>query len=83
MLTIPNNEDIKLDMTLKVPTHAEFVAAIRKHLEKKDEKPSTFGRRVLGDSGAVLRLLDKENPTDPRLSTVNKIADDINAKDVK
>lgn len=65
---------------MNVPTLKQFRAFISKYLEESGEKPSSFGRRVLNDSGAIPRLLDEENPTDPRLSTVNKIADAINEK---
>lgn len=59
---------------MKIPTHTEFVDHIKKHLKKTGEKPSMFGRRVLGDSGAISRLYEG---TDPRLSTVKRIADAI------
>ena len=60
---------------MKIPTNKEFIAFIKKHLTDTGEAQSSFGRRVLGDSGAVPRLF---NGRDPRLSTVKKIADDIN-----
>lgn len=65
---------------MKIPTHEEFVEHVQTHLEKSGEKPSTFGRRVLGDSGAITRLFEG---TDPRLSTMQKIDRAIKAKDVK
>lgn len=55
---------------MKVPTHKEFTDHIKDHLETTGEKPSSFGRRVLGDSGAIPRLFDG---TDPRLSTMQRI----------
>lgn len=55
---------------IKIPTHAEFVDYLNQHLDKSGEKPSAFGRRVLGDSGAIARLIEG---TDPRLSTMQKI----------
>ena len=55
---------------MKVPSHAEFIGFIKTHLETTGEKPSAFGRRVLGDSGAIYRLFEG---TDPRLSTVQRI----------
>lgn len=55
---------------MKVPTQKEFIEYIKEHLDKTGEKPSSFGRRVLGDSGAIPRLYDG---TDPRLSTVRRI----------
>lgn len=62
---------------MKVPTHAELIDYLKKHLTKTGEKPSAFGRRVLGDSGAIARLIDG---TDPRLSTVQKIVRTIEEK---
>lgn len=64
---------------MKIPTHSEFVAFIKKYLKISGEKPSAYGRRVLGDSGAIPRLFEG---TDPRLSTVNKIVKDINTKNL-
>lgn len=55
---------------MKIPTQQELLDYINKHLEKTGEKPSIFGRRVLGDSAAIIRLMQG---TDPRLSTVRKI----------
>lgn len=55
---------------MKIPTQKEFINYIKEHLKDTDEKPSSFGRRVLNDSGAIPRLFDG---TDPRLSTMNKI----------
>ena len=65
---------------MKIPSHTEFVEHVQTHLEKSGEKPSTFGRRVLGDSGAITRLFEG---TDPRLSTMQKIDRAIKNKDVK
>lgn len=62
---------------MKIPSHAEFIDYLKKHLAKTGEKPSAFGRRVLGDSGAIARLIDG---TDPRLSTVQKIVRTIEEK---
>ena len=62
---------------MNVPDHAQLVQFIKDFLKKTGERPSTFGRRVLGDSGAIPRLFEG---TDPRLSTVNKIIDDIKGK---
>lgn len=59
---------------MNLPTHKEFIKYIRDHLKKTGEKPSAFGRRVLGDSGALPRLL---GGTDPRLSTMHRILKDI------
>lgn len=55
---------------MNIPTHQEFVDYLNRHLTKTGEKPSAFGRRVLGDSGAITRLIEG---TDPRLSTMQKI----------
>lgn len=60
---------------MEIPSHKELVDYINRHLDDEDEKPSSFGRRVLGDSGALSRLYDG---TDPRLSTAKKIVDAIN-----
>lgn len=54
---------------MKIPTHQELIDFVNQYLRESDEKPSSFGRRVLGDSGAIPRLAS----TDPRLSTVQKI----------
>lgn len=59
---------------MKIPSHTEFVRYIKSYLDVKGEKPSSFGRRVLGDSGAINRLM---SGTDPRLSTMNKINEAI------
>lgn len=59
---------------MKIPTHQEFIEYVNKHLEKSGERPSAFGRRVLGDSAAITRL----ESTDPRLSTMQKIITAIN-----
>lgn len=55
---------------MKLPTSKEFIDYIKEHLKATDEKPSSFGRRVLGDSGAIPRLFEG---TDPRLSTMHRI----------
>lgn len=55
---------------MKTPSHQELIDFIKGHLSKTGEKPSSFGRRVLGDSGAITRLIEG---TDPRLSTMQKI----------
>lgn len=55
---------------MNIPTHQEFIDYLKKYLTKSGEKPSAFGRRVLGDSGAIARLIEG---TDPRLSTMQKI----------
>lgn len=55
---------------MKIPLHDEFIDYINEHLTKTGEKPSSFGRRVLGDSGAITRLIEG---VDPRLSTMQKI----------
>ena len=65
---------------MKIPSHKEFIDYVKKYLEKSGEKPSSFGRRVLGDSGAITRLIEG---TDPRLSTMQKIERDISAKEKK
>ena len=62
---------------MKVPTHKEFTKHIEDHLEETGEKPSSFGRRVLGDSGAIPRLFEG---TDPRLSTMHRILKAIGMK---
>lgn len=64
---------------MKIPSHQEFIDYVNEYLEKSGEKPSSFGRRVLGDSGAIPRLAD----TDPRLSTVQKIVTAIKTKNGK
>lgn len=58
-----------------IPTHQEIIDDVNEHLEKTGERPSSFGRRVLGDSSAVARMADG---TDPRLSTIQKIYEAIN-----
>lgn len=58
---------------MKIPSHKEFIDYINEYLAMSGEKPSTFGRRVLGDSGAITRLTSDEAGTDPRLSTMQKI----------
>lgn len=55
---------------MKLPTHKEFTDYIKKHLASTGEKPSSFGRRVLGDSGSISRLFEG---TDPRLSTMQRV----------
>ena len=55
---------------MKLPTAKEFADYIKAHLEETGEKPSAFGRRVLGDSGAIPRLFEG---VDPRLSTMHRI----------
>lgn len=55
---------------MELPTHVQFIQYIKKHLNETGEKPSAFGRRVLGDSGAIPRLFEG---TDPRLSTMQRI----------
>ena len=50
---------------------------LKDHLQETGEKPSSFGRRVLGDSGAIPRLFEG---TDPRLSTMHKILKAIGVK---
>lgn len=65
---------------MKIPTHEELVDYINTHLEKTGEKPSQFGRRVMGDSGMLPRLFEG---TDPRLSTVQKIVRLIQSKEKK
>ena len=55
---------------MKIVTQQELLDYIKAHLEKTGEKQSSFGRRVLGDSSAITRLMEG---TDPRLSTVHKI----------
>lgn len=67
---IPNKGKGKM----KIPTHQDFIKYVTDHLEKSGEKPSAFGRRVLGDSAAITRL----ETTDPRLSTMQKIVTAIN-----
>ncbi len=63
---------------MKIPTQKDFIEYIKKHLTSTGEKPSSFGRRVLNDSGAIPRLFEG---TDPRLSTMNKIGDAIGETD--
>lgn len=75
--TIPN----KGKEEMEIPTHKQLIDRINAHLNKTGEKPSAFGRRVLGDSGAVLRLINCG--TDPRLSTVQKIDRAIKAKEIR
>ena len=59
---------------MRIPTHKELTDYIEAHLGESGEKASMFGRRVLGDSGAISRLMEG---TDPRLSTARKIVDAI------
>lgn len=68
-------------MAVQIPSHREFVEYINSHLNKSGEKPSAFGRRVLGDSGAIARLANEG--TDPRLSTMQKIDRAIKSKESK
>lgn len=75
MLTVPNNNFRKRNM--EVPTHKQFAEYIKRHLDQTGEKPSSFGRRVLGDSGAIPRLFEG---TDPRLSTMQRILKVIGVK---
>jgi predicted transcriptional regulator len=67
-----------INIKMKIPDNKQFIAFIKKYLKETGEAPSAFGRRVLRDSGAIPRLL---NGRDPRLSTVKKIADEINGDD--
>lgn len=60
---------------MKIPTIEEIIDYINKHLKTTGEKPSSFGRRVLGDSGAMTRLMNEK--TDIRLSTLKKIVNAI------
>lgn len=62
---------------MKIPSQKEFTDHIKGHLQETGEKPSSFGRRVLGDSGAIPRLFEG---TDPRLSTMHKILKAIGVK---
>jgi predicted transcriptional regulator len=62
---------------ISVPSQKEFTDHIKDHLAVTGEKPSSFGRRVLGDSGAIPRLFEG---TDPRLSTMHKILKAIGVK---
>jgi predicted transcriptional regulator len=55
---------------MEIPTRKQFIKHIKDHLDETGEKPSSFGRRVLNDSGAIPRLYEG---TDPRLSTMRKI----------
>lgn len=64
---------------MKIPSHKEFTDFIKKYLEDTGQSPSGFGRKVLNDSGAIPRLFEG---TDPRLSTMHKINDEI-SKDKK
>lgn len=64
---------------MKLPSKEQFVEHIQDHLSKTGEKPSSFGRRVLNDSGVLSRLFEG---TDPRLTTMNTINDAI-VKEVK
>lgn len=65
---------------MEIPTHEGFVDYVLKYLERSGEKPSSFGRRVLGDSAAIIRLIEG---TDPRLSKVQKIDRAIKDNPVK
>lgn len=74
------NQDMKDTNTSKqitVPSQKEFTDHIKDHLKETGEKPSSFGRRVLGDSGAIPRLFEG---TDPRLSTMQRILKAIGVK---
>ncbi len=62
---------------MKIPSHNDFIEYVQQYLTKSGEKPSSFGRRVLGDSGAITRLIEG---TDPRLSTMQKIVKAIQEK---
>jgi len=59
---------------MEVPSDKEIKDYIQKHLETTGEKPSSFGRRVLGDSGAIPRLMEG---TDLRVSTLRRIVNAI------
>lgn len=65
---------------MKIPSHKDFIDYVKGYLDKSGEKPSSFGRRVLGDSGAITRLIEG---TDPRLSTMQKVDRAIKAKEPK
>ena len=75
LLQTPNTDGRKKNM--EVPTQKQFTDHIKKHLDETGEKPSSFGRRVLGDSGAIPRLFEG---TDPRLSTMHRILKAIGMK---
>ncbi len=62
---------------MEIPSEHEFIEFILNHLKKTGEKPSQFGRRVLGDSAAVNRLIEGN---DPRMSTARKIVHTIMEK---
>lgn len=64
---------------IKIPKIEEFVEYVNNHLAQTGEKPSMFGRRVLGDSGAITRLQNEK--TDLRLSTMRKIFNAINGEE--
>lgn len=66
--TKPNKGKVKY---MKIPTIEEVIEDVNNHLADTGEKPSMFGRRVLGDSGAITRLQNEQ--TDLRLSTLHKI----------
>lgn len=59
---------------MKIPSHVEFINYIKDYLKISGETQSKFGYRVLGDSGAMTRLIEG---TDPRLSTVKKVCEAI------
>lgn len=65
---------------MEIPTHKEWTEYIKAHLVRSGEKPSAFGRRVLGDSSAVTSLIEGN---DPRLSTMLKIERAIRVKEGK
>lgn len=63
------------NQTMIIPSHAQFVQFVKNYLETTGEKPSAFGRRVMGDSGAIRRLFEG---SDPRLSTMQRIVKAVN-----
>ena len=65
---------------MKIPTNKQFAEHVKKSLIKSGIKPATFGRDVLNDSGAIHRLF---KGTNPRLSTVIKIAKAIKLDFIK
>jgi negative regulator of replication initiation len=60
---------------MNIPSHEELINYIYGHLEDSGEKPSSFGRRVLNDSAAIIRLKDRSSI---RMDTAKKIVDMIN-----
>jgi predicted transcriptional regulator len=70
----------KFLLKMHIPTIDQLLVDIEKYLEKTNMKAHCFGKKYLNDSGAISRL---KKGNDPRLSTVQKIYEAINAKNTR